>query len=257
MSTGTLDQRVTALEQLVAGLQGSEALQPNYLTVTPGGQVGADFTGKISADGIVLSPWIAGGPGPITDHDVAWVDPGNALTVAAISGQRQPGGGIGGVDATWARLDAKAEQLTDESQVSLNTADDTGTYQASINVTQYGRGNGSVNAFAGAQARTILDSNGDSGFIQNALGGAIAITALQIVLAFSGSSFSNVVQFNHNLGRIPVAVLLTKNTAGPGDGYPLIAETYGTDSTKTFLQAFDALGNTHSFNSFWSCAVIG
>lgn len=49
MSTGaTLDQRVTALEQLVQQLGSSEALVPNYLTAAPDGTTGAAFTGSVS-----------------------------------------------------------------------------------------------------------------------------------------------------------------------------------------------------------------
>lgn len=77
-ATADLTRRVSALEQAIAGLQGSEALQPNYLTVSPSGQVGANFSGKISASELDL---IAGGsPSP-----VKWVTSGGAM-VAELTG---------------------------------------------------------------------------------------------------------------------------------------------------------------------------
>lgn len=176
MSTGTLDQRVTALEQLVAGLQGSEALQPNYLTVTPGGLVGANFTGKLNASGVILPVYVVGSSQIVQDHAVIWTDPANGnIQAGGISVERQAAGGIGGVNATFTVIDADAETSADESQTNIRATDDTSTVQASLNVTQYGRGNGSVNAFAGAQARTILDSNGNSSFPQLVSSNAIYI----------------------------------------------------------------------------------
>jgi hypothetical protein len=57
--------RIRHLEATVASLRqqiqaGSEQLIPNYLTISPGGQVGADFTGRVQASELDL---IAGSPG--------------------------------------------------------------------------------------------------------------------------------------------------------------------------------------------------
>lgn len=68
--------RVARLEQQVAALaaqtHGGEQLAPNYLTVTPGGQVGAQFTGKISASELDLTAGAGGSA-------IKWVTEGGAL----------------------------------------------------------------------------------------------------------------------------------------------------------------------------------
>lgn len=73
LGAGTLEQRVAALEQAIAGLQGSEALNPNYLTLTPAGLVGANFTGVINALGLTLPAYQAGGAPTPAGNAIEWI----------------------------------------------------------------------------------------------------------------------------------------------------------------------------------------
>jgi hypothetical protein len=57
-------RRLDRLEQQLAAAQGGEQLAPNYLTLTPGGLVGADFSGSVFAQVLQLQTGEQGAPNP-------------------------------------------------------------------------------------------------------------------------------------------------------------------------------------------------
>lgn len=69
-----LEARVGALERSVATLAGQraggETRTPSYLTITPTGQVGADFTGLINALGLIIPAGISTQPQP--QNQIVW-----------------------------------------------------------------------------------------------------------------------------------------------------------------------------------------
>lgn len=78
--------RLAFLERAVATLMArppqsgrrSEALTANYLTVSPDGRVGADFTGRVSAQGLNLPAGSATPPALGAINAVEWLD-GNTI----------------------------------------------------------------------------------------------------------------------------------------------------------------------------------
>lgn len=70
----SLVRRVAALE---ARASGGETRSPNYLTITPGGLVGANFTGLINALGLVI-PEAPSNP-QVNKNSIIWTDATNTV----------------------------------------------------------------------------------------------------------------------------------------------------------------------------------
>lgn len=172
MSAGTLEQRVSNLEQLVAGLQGSEALQPNYLTVSPTGQVGADFTGIINALGLIIPAAQVGAPA--STNKIVWERTSDGAVAASIGTSLDFGGGIIH-PSSQLLMDLEQPGTTNDANVALSsnvlaasasvTATD-GTDVAAL-TTKTGSGQASVTATADANLINIIDQAGNSSFAQN------------------------------------------------------------------------------------------
>lgn len=114
-----LQQLRAQVQQLAAGAQGSEALQPNYLTVAPGGLVSADFAGTISATGLTLP---AGGAGTGPQNIVGWKRQADGAVIAQIFGQR------GSADnMSLLELQASTDLSTDQTSVGLSCGSTQGT----------------------------------------------------------------------------------------------------------------------------------
>jgi hypothetical protein len=92
IGSGTLEQRLAALEQYVETLAQSvqgEQLVPNYLTVNPDGTTGASFTGHVHAQGLDLDAGTGATP-PSTDQ-VRWLRTSDGAAVATVGGFDQAG----------------------------------------------------------------------------------------------------------------------------------------------------------------------
>lgn len=72
LTLDSLQAQITALQQQLSSLQGSEALQPTYLTVSPEGLTAATFSGTVQASGIIISSGTEGG-GELSDS-IQWLD---------------------------------------------------------------------------------------------------------------------------------------------------------------------------------------
>jgi hypothetical protein len=200
MSTGTLEQRVAALENAIAGLQGSEALSPNYLTLDAEGNVGANFSGVIEADGVTLpaSNTVA----LAAQNEVAWQRTSDGALIADVGGYAGPSGDV--------RLILNAvNAANNQSEISLNATSDGGTLEANLTVAVVG----TPQVFAGLNDGSFVEIIGEGGvssFLQ--LAGAsreLAIDSGASSLAYAASTGSATTTVNHNLGRAPIAVVAT------------------------------------------------
>jgi hypothetical protein len=215
MGALSLEGRVTALEQAIANLQGSEALNPNYLTVTPQGLVGADFTGVINAQGLVLPAATSITPAPVSE--VAWKrasDGGLIATLFAYS--------IAGAS----QLDITAD-LASDSVANLELGTQSVDGQSSIELAQ-SAGTMLAQVTAGAKIATLLDNSGNSSFLKLATEADVAVSYGQTSENWNNSSPSSpTFTITHGLGRAPTAVLAV-STTGVGIAYTTQAYTSTT-----------------------------
>lgn len=255
----SLQQRVSALEQAIAGLQGSEALQPNYLTVSPSGQVGANFSGKITASELDL----IGGAGA---SPIKWVTTGGALlaelTVDA-SGDLilSPAGQIEAQGVTLPEAPASAHTKTNSvtwvdgggnSQEYIQGINNGGVHQLIVASTNAALvvDPTSVVAQAGGQIANLLDSSGGSSFIQNYTGSDVMACNVGNS-AFTGNGASNIT-FNiaHGLGRVPAFFTVV------GKGWQCICNyqdgsSNGTNASVQLQVYSGVLNNGQNFNYTW------
>lgn len=86
-TAGAVGGRLSRLEQAVSQLQaqagGGEQLSPNYLTLGPNGQVGANFTGLINALGLILPAGVSTTT-PAGVNEVAWERQSDGAAVATV-----------------------------------------------------------------------------------------------------------------------------------------------------------------------------
>lgn len=208
MSTGGggLEARVAALENAIAGLQGSEALSPNYLTLDAQGNVGADFSGVIQADGITIPA--SNSIALAAQNEVAWQRTSDGALVADVGGYAGPGGDV--------RLILNAvNAANNQSEVSLNASSNAGTLDATLIVGVVGAPQVVAGTNDGSFAQ-IIAAGGKSSFLQIAGAPAeLAVAAGSSLITFSGSSASNTVTINHDLTRTPIAMVATA-LAAPG-----------------------------------------
>src|SRR5947209_231784 len=102
------------------------ATVPNYLVVNPDGTIGANFTGHVHAQGLDLDAGTSSTP-PDTDR-VRWVRTSDGAAVAYLAGYSTAGQEVVGVGA-------RAAVQADLSRVSLHAEDDTGAFQALLQLT--------------------------------------------------------------------------------------------------------------------------
>lgn len=92
-----LEARIAALEARPRARR-SEALQPNYLTIDPNtGLVSANFSGSVTAAGIILPPKADPTSAPGPTNKVSWVRTSDGASVAIVTAWDRPGVGDAGV----------------------------------------------------------------------------------------------------------------------------------------------------------------
>lgn len=236
--SGNLLARIAALESQVAALRaqagGGEQLSPNYLTITPSGLVGADFTGHVKAQGVDL-PEAAGGLGFAAPSAVDWLD-ATATLQEFIQGIANGGYHI----------------LLTQAGPNL------GANAAAIQLLSDGASSQIVIADAGSFNREIITSVGASDFLQ-------LLSTQQLQLAFGatsvtfpgGSPFSNSVTITYGIGRTAQAVFLggSATTGGTlcGFNYFNLTPTTFQVQARTLDGSSPALSVTAGF----SWAAIG
>lgn len=219
----------------------ADSLQPNYLTVNPDGTIGADFTGKINAQGLILPAADSNTPPP--DNKIQWTL-SNGAAIADIVGYYEPNGTI---NVATTALDSLAQAATDQSNVILRAYNSLGNVQASLEAHQNGQGGGWISYEVGSNTAsysgTIMDSTGSSNFLQ-------LLSAQELQLAIGNGTFtwpgasagSSIVTVNHNIGRVPSAVLLTPGPAPTRDAIAISQVTAAT-TTSFSAYAYDPAGS--------------
>jgi hypothetical protein len=152
--TLTALQRLARLERQVAALGGgSEALTPNYLTVNADGTVGADFTGRVHAQGLDLDAVAIA-----TDSDkIRWLRTTDGALVTEIKATDS------GVRAAQLRTIGDG---TNQATTSLEVDDANGN-QAAVEAIVNPGNPSTVHALADAHAVTVIDGNGASDFAKH------------------------------------------------------------------------------------------
>lgn len=227
-----LQARISRLEQIVSQLQaqsgGGEQLSPNYLTLSPTGQVGANFTGLINALGLIL-PAGAGGPVPPeqTEEQVVWEvaqpgpDPVGSVVGAVTAFDDQTGSqGIS--------VSSQAQSSPDTSSALIRALGTTAGVEAKLQVLQVGNGSAGPAGAIGAGTEVdvfvepgagamLLDILGRSSFVQcNDQPSQTALTGgTGNVVWPGGSPNSQVTSINYTLSRTPQFVVATPFDVGP------------------------------------------
>lgn len=161
-----LEQQLAQLQEQLAG-QDLDTLQPNYLTVNADGTVGADFTGKINAQGLILPT--ASSPPATAQSRVQWNRQSDNSMVAWIDGLSFDSDLVVELD-----LVAQPPAGAFDSQVEMFANDAAGNEQVVLQLLQQGSGGGNSGLFAQAfgQAVTLIDDLGRSSFLQLGQGSA-------------------------------------------------------------------------------------
>ena len=164
---GTLEQRVSALEQKVALQGGSEPLSPNYLTVTPAGLVSANFTGIVNALGLVLPASAVASPPP--DSQIQWQRTSDGSLVASVSATDI----VNNQNIMSLINHGRSGSTLVEStmQAIMDSNGQAATIQVGANTNAYGGPLAAVSAIAlyslsNGYQRVILNSAGGSGYPQ-------------------------------------------------------------------------------------------
>jgi hypothetical protein len=164
-----LQQQLTALAQTVGG---SEVLEPNYLTVDPAGNVGANFTGTINALGLILPAGVS--PSTTAQNQVRWQRQSDgaltALLEAYHSSSTIPASDWLHLSVGGPATASPASDVLIEARSAGNVA--AGQLTVSQNaavgqITAYAGGaGGAIAANANGNYVTIIDSNNASMFVQ-------------------------------------------------------------------------------------------
>lgn len=148
-----LEQRIAALENRPPADQLS-----NNLTTYVNGRIGAAFTGLVNAQGLILPAGNLAGTPPL-ENQVTWETVAGAEVATLWAYSTGQAGGE--------NLFMKAQAMPgDASQVEIYAADDQGSKQAALAVTQLQRGSGTVVATAGPNSVRIIDNAAASSFLQ-------------------------------------------------------------------------------------------
>lgn len=170
-----LQKQVDELQKQINELSGDESLSPNYLTVNPTGQVGANFTGLINALGVVLP--LGSFPTPQPQNSVEWTDTINEIVAsmgASLSGGtydlltflEDPTTGL-----YQAQLSMTASAVNDQSAAILQ-ANAQNAEVAQIKCGAVSSGAAVSVHLTGGLARDIFDTNKNSSFVQCSGNGA-------------------------------------------------------------------------------------
>jgi hypothetical protein len=234
--------RLEALERAVAGLvasprrRRSEAAQPNYLTVTPAGVVGANFTGQVHAQGLNLDA--ATISTPPTQDQIRWIRQSDAFVAVAMQG-------FGFAAESDVAINANAPPGGDNSEVVLATYNQVGSQVSSLTLS-HGFGVADfLFARTGTASATIIDGNGQSNFLQ-------LLSKQQLAINFGFVNFpAGTTLINHGLGRVPQAVFLTPAANAYGSAVKFyVDEAFTITSTQ-----FQVRNDSASIDSYWM--VVG
>lgn len=199
-----LQDRVTALEQQLGDQPGVDTLQPNVLTVGPNGEVGAAFTGSVSARGIVF---------PISEQNqpastVQWLNAGGAA-IAELQAYES-----GDPPTDQLRFTAWASEGYAEADLEAITGAP-GDLDVMLRVlagkdTLYSNPPGQILAQVGNAWASIVGSDGSSSFLQ-------LLSPQRLALAFGAVNIpaGGSVVVDHNIGRVPQFALATYAGATP------------------------------------------
>lgn len=218
--TSILD-RLDRLEQQARQPSG-EQLTPNYLTLSPTGQIGANFTGIINALGLVLKEATSGSLIPASA--AVWED-------------------AAGVVREWIQGFSSGSQ----HQLALNIPDP--TYPVEIILAGEGGGlTAGVSVGAGGAFPLLINRLGDSSFLQLLSPQALHLDFGQQTLTWTASNLSATATVSHGLGTSPQVVLATA-VGAPGPGEVPALNTFSYTSTQ-----FNLNGDVRTSGSF-SCNV--
>jgi hypothetical protein len=183
----TVDAELAALQARVAALEaqqvGGDTITPTYLTIDAQGHVSASFTGIVNALGVTIPEGL--NPNPSGQNEIAWVNSGGAVEerigsvnnggVAALLAQATPA--AAGVEGL-VKLEAFNHAATENAILSA-AADDTTS---------------SVSASATTHGVVVIDSAGESSFLQLASPNNFRLAAGQGVAAWTGAGAVSVVE---------------------------------------------------------------
>jgi hypothetical protein len=252
-----IETRLSALEALV-GAQAVDTLQPNYLTVNPDGTIGADFTGEIHAEGLVIPAGSTSAPPDV--NRVIWERQSDGAVVAQAWGTEVAGGEtlLLAAEPTVATNGSAVELLADTGGFVGSTAYaqlvlQRGGVGAADGTTQV---SATANTTHGPQSATVVDATGASSFLQLAILEQLALSIGVAVLNFPSSQFATAVTVNHGLGRVPDIALGAPRT--PNSFYVLPNVVEGSVNANSFqLTAFCPQGSPGNENVGVTWYAIG
>ncbi|HWW67309.1 MAG TPA: hypothetical protein VNY83_04945 [Solirubrobacterales bacterium] len=172
----------------------SDSMQITVLTVDPEGHVGADFTGLVNAQGLIMPE---GGETPEFENYVEWVDPqGNAEE--ALVGYHPPE-----TSALFLLVNRLFKRL--RGLLGLYAYGSKGE-EAKVEL-RAGGGSEEITVGTSSSVLTLIDSTERSSWLK--LAGALGDVRINMGLAqltFVESTLSNNVRVAHGLGRTPQAI---------------------------------------------------
>jgi hypothetical protein len=212
-----LEQRVSQLEAQAAG---GEQLTPNYLTISPSGQVGAIFSGHVKAQGLDLTEQIVSGFANL----IQWLDAGGTQ-------RERITGVISGVLHQLIML--SAADVNDQAGITAQTQAGGGAGTALVQVS-------AMDFINGLSFRRLLDSAGQSDYLQ--LAGGAQLLQLAIVTGaanWAGATpDSGLVTIAHGLGRTPqIALPGNIGNNSNGVGFHVFTSGAGWDGTNVYCVA--------------------
>lgn len=238
----TLEQRIAALEQLVG--KPLDTLTPTYLTVTPDGKVGADFTGTVDALGVILPSGSSSLiPPPVGINNIVWRRQSDNAVVADLVCNS-----VGGEESL--TLLSQPQSGDTAGVVGLMALTPAGTHFALLEAVARAALGGATVGFqveddsGGSVGGTIMGSDGTSSFLQ--LSGAAQPLELawgSAQVHFAAQSTVNAV-INHNIGRVPQVLLGITNAAG----FEVSGVPGATDNTWT---VFTGAAVTANVTFYW------
>jgi hypothetical protein len=235
-----LEQRVAALEAALAQAI-PDQVTPNYLTVNPDGTVGASFSGKINAQGVILPPNMTAAQ-YAQPYAVEWDETASGAQVARIwSGA---GGG---------RNDLVIEALT--------TADNPSAAQLYLQAHDLAGDVSGIQIQAGAittqstislPVLTIAGPNLGSSFVRlpGDMPGDIHINGGNSTIPFTASSTSGNTQIFHGLGNAPEGVGIVSLQAATFNEVPVF-NVFGVTSTYFWVNGWTTAAWTGNAGFFW------